>query len=109
VSIDVDDEWIFCAGHMKHQFPPNNLSPRKCPGQPMLEFKFLIHQLVTHISTNCHYYCQSHTPALSMPVSAASTSHTQNSSNHYQPLTLSLLDISCTLAMAASHIHACIS
>jgi hypothetical protein len=44
-----------------------------------------------------------------MPVSAASTSHTWNSSNHYQPLTLSLSDISCTLAMAALCIRACIS
>jgi len=44
-----------------------------------------------------------------MPVSAASTSHTQNSGNHYQPLTLSLSNISCTLAMAASRIRACIS
>ncbi|KAG2138238.1 hypothetical protein BD769DRAFT_1663818 [Suillus cothurnatus] len=38
-----------------------------------------------------------------MPVSAASTSHTQNSSNHYQPLTLSLSDISCTLSEAANN------
>ncbi|KAG2111391.1 hypothetical protein BD769DRAFT_1674391 [Suillus cothurnatus] len=38
-----------------------------------------------------------------MPVSAASTSHTQNSSNHHQPLTLSLSDICNTLSEAANN------
>ncbi|KAG2069883.1 hypothetical protein BDR04DRAFT_1156214 [Suillus decipiens] len=44
-----------------------------------------------------------------MSVSAASTTHTETSGNHYQPLTLDMADISCTLEMAASRIHACIS
>ncbi|KAG2066575.1 hypothetical protein BDR04DRAFT_1160135 [Suillus decipiens] len=44
-----------------------------------------------------------------MSVSAASTTHTETSGNHYQLLTLDMADISCTLEMAASCIHACIS
>ncbi|KAG2076372.1 hypothetical protein BDR04DRAFT_1149416 [Suillus decipiens] len=44
-----------------------------------------------------------------MPVSAASTTHTETSGNHYQPLTLDMADISCILEMAASCIRACIS
>ncbi|KAG2064105.1 hypothetical protein BDR04DRAFT_1146070 [Suillus decipiens] len=44
-----------------------------------------------------------------MSVSAASTTHTETSGNHYQPLTLDMADISCKLEMAASRICACIS
>ncbi|KAG2074020.1 hypothetical protein BDR04DRAFT_1151472 [Suillus decipiens] len=44
-----------------------------------------------------------------MSVSTASTTHTETSGNYYQPLTLNMADISYTLEMAASCIHACIS
>ncbi|KAG1768235.1 hypothetical protein EV702DRAFT_1203318 [Suillus placidus] len=44
-----------------------------------------------------------------MSATPASTSGSPNPGNHYQPLTLSLATISCTLAMAASHVRACIS
>ncbi|KAG1809520.1 hypothetical protein EV424DRAFT_1349947 [Suillus variegatus] len=44
-----------------------------------------------------------------MPATPASTSGTLNARSHYQPLKLSLATISCTLAMAGSQVHACIS
>ncbi|KAG1765472.1 hypothetical protein EV702DRAFT_1204568 [Suillus placidus] len=44
-----------------------------------------------------------------MSTTPASTSGTPNPENHYQPLKLSLATISCTLAMAASRVRACIS
>ncbi|KAG1775020.1 hypothetical protein EV702DRAFT_1047327 [Suillus placidus] len=44
-----------------------------------------------------------------MSATPASTSGTPNPENHYQPLKLSLATISCTLAMAASRVRACIS
>ncbi|KAG2089133.1 uncharacterized protein F5147DRAFT_841198 [Suillus discolor] len=44
-----------------------------------------------------------------MPATPASTSGTLNAGSHYRPLKLSLATISCTLAMAGSHVRACIS
>ncbi|KAG2340557.1 hypothetical protein BDR05DRAFT_1002379 [Suillus weaverae] len=44
-----------------------------------------------------------------MSATPASTSGTPNPENHYQPLKLSPATISCTLAMAATRVRACIS
>jgi hypothetical protein len=78
----------------------------------MSEFEFLIHPSVIVIftsSTIFHFHCQRHSPALAMSASHASSSGSPNPGNHYQPLKLGLSTISCTLAMAASRVRACIS
>ncbi|KAG2065980.1 hypothetical protein BDR04DRAFT_1145124 [Suillus decipiens] len=66
-------------------------------------------QALQTVSMDADGIVQCHNPASTMSVSAASTTHTETSGNHYQPLTLDMADISCTLEMAASRICACIS